>query len=94
MVRPKWSLDCVREIHAIGRNSVEVLIHDLNQFPQDAWVTSNDYELEVSWMRDMTAKEFEKEKLARKEKRLAIQVGKRSQLEKLAKELGIEISDG
>ncbi len=94
MVRPKWSLQCIEEKHEISFDTdVNGMINSLSEFPQDAWITGNEYAyaLEVYWTRDMTDQEYEKERQARKKKRADIQVRKLAQLKKLAKELDVTL---
>lgn len=89
--RPKWSLNAVRERRAILSDSVEYLIEELSEYPPDAYLGHDEYEMWVEWMRDMTDQEYLKEKKRRSDRRAKVREVQQRELEKLAKRLGVDL---
>jgi len=80
MTLPKWAQNAVTVRHRLDPNgSIEDLESELRRYPQEAaieaWAESDYYNqhyfpvFEVSWQRDYTTAEYEKEKAARAKRR-------------------------
>lgn len=94
MKRPKWSLNCVpmaQWVSVATWGELKYWVETHPDIPDDAHIEFNDYEMRVTWFRDMSYDEYEKEKKRRREGKMAARERDRAHLEQLAEKLNVKI---